>query len=145
DLEESWRYTDSDGFRARLTTFMIAGECPECRGTRLNARSGAVLLKAPRSKLQDPEKGQGSRFQREGRVEDPPYITFPECVGLDVEEADEVARGAVAEHGRNEAVKEVVTGIEQRLEFLEETGLGYLTLDRDYSTLSGGEAQRVRL
>ncbi|HYP18226.1 MAG TPA: excinuclease ABC subunit A, partial [Opitutus sp.] len=42
DLEESWRHTDSEGFRARLTTFMVAGECPECHGTRLNARSGAV-------------------------------------------------------------------------------------------------------
>jgi len=39
----------------------------------------------------------------------------------------------------------VVYGIEQRLHFLLETGLGYLTLDRDYTTLSGGEAQRVRL
>jgi excinuclease ABC, A subunit len=137
DLEESWRHTDSDGFRARLTTFMIAGECPECRGTRLNARSGAVLLKAPSSKLQAPGTGQHSKFKDE--------VTFPEFLKLDVEEAHEVARAAVAEHGSNEAVKEVVTGIEQRLEFLEETGLGYLTLERDYSTLSGGEAQRVRL
>ena len=39
DLEESFRHTDSDGFRARLTTFMVSGECPECHGTRLNARS----------------------------------------------------------------------------------------------------------
>ena len=137
DLEESWRHTDSDGFRARLTTFMIAGECPECRGTRLNARSGAVLLKTPSSKLQAPRAGQHSKFKDE--------VTFPEFLKLDVEEAHEVARAAVAEHGSNEAVKEVVTGIEQRLEFLEETGLGYLTLERDYSTLSGGEAQRVRL
>ena len=137
DLEESWRHTDSDGFRARLTTFMIAGECPECRGTRLNARSGAVLLKAPSSKIQAPRRRQHSNLKDE--------VTFPEFLKLDVEEAHEVARAAVAEHGSNEAVKEVVTGIEQRLEFLEETGLGYLTLERDYSTLSGGEAQRVRL
>ncbi len=137
DLEESWRHTDSDGFRARLTTFMIAGECPECRGTRLNARSGAVLLKIPNAKSQTPKNDQYSR--EDGG------ITFPEFLELDVEEAHEVARAAVAEHGSNEAVKEVVTGIEQRLEFLEETGLGYLTLERDYSTLSGGEAQRVRL
>ncbi len=137
DLEESWRHTDSEGFRARLTTFMIAGECPECHGTRLNARSGAVRVKAPRSKLQAPGKDQDSNFKEE--------VTFPEFLGLDVEGAHDVARAAVAEHGTNEAVKEVVTGIEQRLEFLEETGLGYLTLERDYSTLSGGEAQRVRL
>ncbi|MFM1851638.1 MAG: hypothetical protein RIS54_1322, partial [Verrucomicrobiota bacterium] len=44
DLEESFRATDSDGFRARLTTFMVSGACPECRGGRLNARSAAVRL-----------------------------------------------------------------------------------------------------
>ncbi len=137
DLEDSWRHTDSEGFRARLTTFMIAGECPECKGTRLNARSGAVRVKAPRPRIQDPEKGRGSNLKDE--------VTFPEFLELDVEGAHEVARAAVVEHGSNDAVKEVVTGIEQRLEFLEETGLGYLTLERDYSTLSGGEAQRVRL
>src|SRR4051812_6483033 len=46
DLEDSFRNTDSEGFRARLTTFMISGECPECHGTRLNARSGAVRVRA---------------------------------------------------------------------------------------------------
>eukprot|EP01035_Chromulina_nebulosa_P005287 gene5287-biopygen4450 len=60
-------------------------------------------------------------------------------------EAHGFARDIVAEHGANEAVRDVVTGIEQRLHFLLETGLGYLTLNRDYATLSGGEAQRVRL
>src|SRR5688500_2691585 len=44
DLEESWRHTDSEGFQARLTTFMVPGDCPECHGTRLNARSSAVRL-----------------------------------------------------------------------------------------------------
>src|SRR5207302_4412283 len=45
----------------------------------------------------------------------------------------------------NAALDDVVVGIEQRLHFLLETGLGYLTLERDYGTLSGGESQRVRL
>ena len=118
DLEDSFRHTDSEGFQARLTTFMVAGECPECHGTRLNARSGAVLL--------------GGK-------------TFPQFMELDIAEAHAFARELVAEHAANEAVRDVVTGIDQRLFFLLETGLGYLTLDRDYATLSGGEAQRVRL
>jgi excinuclease ABC subunit A len=118
DLEESFRHTASEGFQARLTTFMVAGECPECHGTRLNARGGAVRL--------------GGR-------------TFPEFMQQDIETAHAFARGLVAEHAGNEAVRDVVTGIEQRLYFLLETGLGYLTLERDYATLSGGEAQRVRL
>ncbi len=118
DLEDSFRHTDSEGFQARLSTFMVAGECPGCRGTRLNERSGAVLL--------------GGR-------------TFPQFMQLDVAEAHAFARQLVADYAANEAVREVVTGIEQRLHFLLETGLGYLTLERDYATLSGGEAQRVRL
>jgi excinuclease ABC subunit A len=46
DLEESFRHTDSEGFRARLTTFMVSGECPECHGARLNGRSAAVRVAA---------------------------------------------------------------------------------------------------
>jgi excinuclease ABC subunit A len=118
DLEESFRETDSDGFRARLTTFMISGECPECHGSRLNGRSSAVTVT---------EKN------------------LPEFFSLDVGDAHAFATALVAELAGNEALREIVTGIEQRLRFLLETGLGYLTLNRDYDTLSGGEAQRVRL
>jgi excinuclease ABC subunit A len=118
DLADTFRDTDSDGFRARLTTFMISGECPECHGTRLNARSGAVTVAGK---------------------------TSPQFFALDVGDAHAFATTLVAALADNEALREIVTGIEQRLRFLLETGLGYLTLDRDYDTLSGGEAQRVRL
>ncbi len=116
-LGESWRETDSEGFQARLTTYMVSGECPECHGTRLNARSSAVRVS---------EK------------------TIPEFFALDVISAQDFAAKIVAEHPQ-EAVRDVVIGIQQRVHFLMETGLGYLSLDRDYQTLSGGEAQRVRL
>jgi len=62
-----------------------------------------------------------------------------------VDTAAGFGRELVARMAGNEAVREIVTGVDQRLHFLLETGLGYLTLDRDYGTLSGGEAQRVRL
>lgn len=118
DLEESFRETDSDGFRARLTTYMISGDCPECHGRRLNARSAAVRLAG---------------------------ITFPDFMALDVAAAAEFAGQLSQDRGETDALHEVITGIVQRLGFLLDTGLGYLTLDRDYATLSGGEAQRVRL
>ena len=144
DLEESFRHTDSDGFRARLTTFMISGECPECHGTRLNARSGAVLVGAP------PGANVGGvpsrRYSERGEGTPPTTgVTFPQFMSLDVAAAHAFARELVAHYGESIALREVVTGVEQRLHFLLETGLGYLTLDRDYGTLSGGEAQRVRL
>jgi excinuclease ABC subunit A len=122
DLEESFRHTDSEGFRARLTTFMVSGQCPECRGTRLNARSGRVVVRTGDEAL-----------------------TFPEFMALDIATAHAFAQRLVAAHGSQDGLRDVVTGIEQRLHFLLETGLGYLSLERDYGTLSGGEAQRVRL
>ena len=155
DLEESWRHTESEGFQARLTTFMIAGDCPECHGTRLNARSSAVGLPTARAsrglRVENREPatavGAGSPLS----TLDSPLstgnspLTFPAFMGLDIAAAHTFAGELVATHGSNEAVREVVTGIQQRLHFLLETGLGYLTLERDYSSLSGGEAQRVRL
>ncbi|MSU24647.1 MAG: excinuclease ABC subunit A [Opitutus sp.] len=141
DLEHSWRHTASEGFQARLTTFMVAGECPECHGTRLNARSGAVLIGSARLQpaANESERGLKPRATEDGT------LTFPQFLSLDIGEAHAVARDLVAAHGGNDALRDVVTGIEQRLHFLHETGLGYLTLNRDYATLSGGEAQRVRL
>lgn len=118
DLEESFRETESDGFRARLTTFMISGECPECHGSRLNARSTAVKFNT---------------------------LSYPGFLALDVDEASAWAATQREKYRDDEALRDVVTSIGQRLEFLVETGLGYLALDRDYATLSGGEAQRVRL
>jgi excinuclease ABC subunit A len=146
DLEESFRHTDSDGFRARLTTFMVSGECPECRGTRLNARSGCVRIASLGAR---PSPAAGLE-KRPGTVALPGEntaggITFPDFMRLDLAAAHAFARELVAVHGENPALKEVVSGVEQRLHFLLETGLGYLTLERDYGTLSGGEAQRVRL
>ncbi len=123
DLEESFRSTDSEGFQARLTTFMVAGECPECHGARLNARSAAVQVRTPAGAA----------------------LTFPEFLAHDVGAAHALARELVAAHGEGDALHDVVGGIERRLGFLFATGLGYLTLDRDYATLSGGEGQRVRL
>jgi excinuclease ABC subunit A len=122
DLDASFRLTESEGFQARLTTFMVSGECPECHGSRLNARSSAVSVPVNDAAL-----------------------SFPQFLSLDVAAAHEAARALVASRGAADPLHDVVFGIEQRLHFLLETGLGYLTLDRDYSTLSGGEAQRVRL
>ena len=117
-LDASRRETSSDGFRARLATFMSSGDCPSCHGLRLNARSAAVLL--------------GGK-------------SFAAFTATDIRRALEFMQGLPAVLPATEAVREVLTGVTQRLHFLCETGLGYLTLDREYASLSGGEAQRVRL
>jgi excinuclease ABC subunit A len=118
DLMESYRHTDSEGFRARLTSFMVSAECGVCGGRRLNARSNAVAL-AGRS--------------------------YPDFCAMDIRTALAFAEALPPALGGADATREVVDGIRERLRFLADTGLGYLTLDREYATLSGGEAQRVRL
>lgn len=117
-LDQGRRESRSDGYRARLATFMSSGDCPSCHGLRLNARSAAVLL--------------GGK-------------SFAEFTAADIRRALEFMQGLPKLLPATDAVREVLGGVSQRLHFLTETGLGYLTLDREYATLSGGEAQRVRL
>jgi len=124
-LDQSWRETRSDGFRARLTAFQVSAECPVCHGTRLNPRVAAVKLVAGVA------SGMG--------------IGITEFFAMDVAAVHAFALELKERLAGVESAREVVEGIEQRLHFLLETGLGYLTLDREYGTLSGGEAQRVRL
>jgi excinuclease ABC subunit A len=124
-LDQSWRETRSDGFRARLTAFQVISECPVCHGTRLNPRVAAVKLVAGVA------SGMG--------------IGITEFFAMDVAAVHAFALELKERLAGVESAREVVEGIEQRLHFLLETGLGYLTLDREYGTLSGGEAQRVRL
>ncbi len=132
DLMESYRHTDSDGFRARLTGYMVSGECPVCHGLRLNSRSAAVLLGA----------GQAGAGSTGG---DFTPLGYAEFLQLDVRSSLAFIRSLSGRIGQIDAVDELLGGVEQRLHFLHETGLGYLTLEREYSTLSGGESQRVRL
>jgi excinuclease ABC subunit A len=122
DIEQSFRDTESEGFQARLSTFMVAGPCPECGGSRLNRRSAAVRIQGPDGPL-----------------------GFAGFMAMDIAAAHAFAGALVSSFGGVEALREVVVGIDQRLRFLLDTGLGYLNLDRDYASLSGGEAQRVRL
>jgi excinuclease ABC subunit A len=97
--------------------------CPSCEGTRLNATARAVRLgSAP---------GQGWRITDIASLSVTDVRHWVDKLQLTGRDAD-IARDLVPE-------------IQSRLEFLEEVGLGYLTLDRGAPTLSGGEAQRIRL
>jgi len=97
---------------------VIDAPCPDCHGTRLNPTSRAVTFEFEAIT----EVGQWSVQEARGWVE------------------------ALKLQGRDaEIARDVVSEIRSRLEFLEDVGLGYLTLDRAAPTLSGGEAQRIRL
>lgn len=117
-LDKARRDSSSDGYRARLTAFQASRECPTCHGRRLSPRSSSVLV-------------AGS--------------SMPDFLARDVDSALAFLETLPREGAGGTARGEVLEGIRNRLHFLHQVGLGYMTLDREYSTLSGGEAQRVRL
>ncbi len=117
-LERRYRETESDFAREKIEEYMTLRPCPECGGARLRPESRAVL------------------------VGDTPIQEF---AGLSARRALEwVRRLELSEHDRRIA-RLVLREIEERLQFLENVGIGYLTLERAASTLAGGEAQRIRL
>jgi excinuclease ABC subunit A len=96
--------------------------CPACHGTRLNAQARAVLFdKAPISDIAALSVRDVRRWVESLSVRD------------------------VLSTREQGIARDLIPEIKSRLEFLEEVGLGYLTLDRGAPTLSGGEAQRIRL
>src|SRR5947209_4598781 len=120
NLERRYRETESDLAREKIEEYMTLRPCPECRGARLRPESRAVL------------------------VADTPIHEF---TGLSARRALEWVRAlavSLSEHDRRIA-RLVLREIEERLQFLDNVGVGYLSMDRAASTLSGGEAQRIRL
>jgi excinuclease ABC subunit A len=99
--------------------------CPTCEGTRLNATARAV--------------GFGTAADGSGG------IGITELARMSVTEVRQWFEGLTLTGREAEIARDLVPEIKSRLEFLEEVGLGYLTLDRGAPTLSGGEAQRIRL
>ena len=112
--------------------------CPECNGSRLNPVSRAVRLHVGQTL---------SLFSKKGKVRDrqdacPTIDSFSQ---MSVEEAEQVF-AKIKFKGRDaEIARDILPEIRERLKFLCEVGLGYLQLGRGVPTLSGGEAQRIRL
>ena len=118
NLERRYRETDSDFSREKIEEYMTLRPCPECKGARLRPESRAVL------------------------VADTAIHDF---TALSAKRALEWVRGLdLIEHDRRIA-RLVLREIEERLQFLDNVGVGYLSMERAASTLSGGEAQRIRL
>jgi excinuclease ABC subunit A len=118
NLERRYRETDSDAVRDELSKYLASRPCPTCKGTRLNEPARHVLI-AGRNlpSISDMPIGESHQF----------FSTL-ELAGKQAQIAHQILRE-----------------IKQRLEFLVNVGLDYLTLSRSAETLSGGEAQRIRL
>ena len=127
NLQRRFKETDSSAVREDLARYMAPKKCPHCEGSRLRREARHVLL-------QPADAAPGELGRPIYQVE---HSTLRDC--LDYFEALKL-KGAKAEIG-----DKVVREITSRLRFLNDVGLNYLSLDRSADTLSGGEAQRIRL
>ncbi len=118
NLQRRYRESESEGTKQKIEQYMSLRTCPECGGARLRAESRAVLVGGT-------------------RIEDFAALSARRALRwLDDVELSETDR---------HVARLILREISERLRFLENVGIGYLSMDRAAATLSGGEAQRIRL
>ncbi len=120
NMERRWRDTDSDWSRGELERYQNVTNCPECNGYRLNKEALCVKI-----------AGQH----------------IGEVCNVTIEEAYDWIRDLPnhLSNTHNQIAERVLQELQRRIGFLFNVGLDYLTLSRKAGTLSGGEAQRIRL
>jgi excinuclease ABC subunit A len=118
NLQRRYRETDSEWTREKIEEFMSLRACPACGGARLRPESRAVLVGGT-------------------RIED--------FCALSARRALEWLEQVELSETDRHVARLIVREISERLHFLENVGIGYLSMERAAATLSGGEAQRIRL
>jgi len=118
NLERRYRETESGAVREELSKFLNSHACPECEGTRLNKAARHVFINDH---------------------------SLPEITRLSIGHVREFFDAMQLEGWRATIAEKVRKEISDRVGFLSDVGLDYLSLDRSAETLSGGEAQRIRL
>jgi len=118
NLERRYHETDSNMVREELARFISERPCPECQGERLNLSARNVFV--------------GEK-------------NLPSLSALAISDARSFVDGLQLAGWRGEIAERIIKEIRERLRFLIDVGLDYLTLDRKADSLSGGEAQRIRL
>ena len=117
-MERHYRSTESGAVREALRKYMTAHPCTECHGTRLREESRHVLV------------GEHA---------------LSSISAMSIEDATETIKNLKLTGRRATIAQKILDEISARLQFLNNVGLNYLTLDRSAESLSGGEAQRIRL
>ncbi len=149
NLERLLTESESEFVRNRIKPYMSPQFCDTCKGKRLKPEILAVRIgvESPQSMVHSPQSAETGN--RRLRTRDSglmfPGLSIMDVCALSVEKADEFFAGLKLTEFEEKIAHEVVKEIRARLGFLKNVGLGYLTLDRESGTLSGGEAQRIRL
>ncbi|MGN6253894.1 MAG: excinuclease ABC subunit UvrA, partial [Solirubrobacterales bacterium] len=117
-LQRRYEETDSESNRERIESYMAEQPCPACHGARLRPESLAVKVGG---------------------------LSIAEYGDLSAHAASEWIRALEMTETERAIARLIVREITERLSFLENVGIGYLSLSRSARTLSGGEAQRIRL
>jgi len=118
NMDRRYKETESQTVREELSKFLNSQSCPDCAGTRLRKEARNVFI------LDN---------------------TLPEITAMPVGAAREYFTELELSGRRGQIAEKILKEINDRLRFLVDVGLNYLTLDRSADTLSGGEAQRIRL
>jgi excinuclease ABC subunit A len=117
-LERRYRQTESDGIRSWIENFMSISPCPECEGTRLRREALSILIGG---------------------------VNIHQLTGMSIKEAKRFFEKLKLTKTQELIARQILKELRERLGFLVNVGLDYLTLSRAAATLSGGEAQRIRL
>jgi len=123
-MERQYRETESENSRANIERYMMSNPCPVCEGKRLKPESLAVTI--------------GGR-----NIMDITAMSVTEALGWVADIGDN--NKTILSEREKLIAHQIVKEIQSRLGFLRDVGLDYLTIDRPSATLSGGEAQRIRL
>jgi len=118
NMERRFRETESNTVREELAKYLSSQPCPDCNGTRLRRDARHVLV-----------KGQN----------------LPTITGMTVAQSADYFDKLELSGTRAQIAEKILKELQDRLRFLVDVGLNYLTLNRSADTLSGGEAQRIRL
>jgi len=145
-MERLYHETESEFTRNRIRAFMTRVPCQTCQGARLKPEILGVTICSrfpvgstrESDESRDPASPTGRRLQKQ-------ELNIHQFSELTIDAAGDYIRGLSLTEQQRFIAAEVVREIDSRLQFLREVGLNYLSLNRESGTLSGGEAQRIRL
>jgi excinuclease ABC subunit A len=137
NLERLYQESESEFTRNRLKGFMSPQFCDACNGQRLKPEILAVTIG---------DAEMSAKFGS-GKAKSPEIhgMSIMDVSSLSIEAADEFFANLKLTEFEQKIAGEIIREVRARLGFLKNVGLGYLTLNRESGTLSGGEAQRIRL